>query len=194
MKKITVLFFSLFAVLLLAACGGGTILEDEGHAYFVTGNFAGWGDAIGLEDFRMEAIALNDDRVSSIRSDLRGATALYIFEATFPTTEAGWGPTYTVNGVSTFFDGNLTVKVVRTSAADTDIPLWWGPSPESGEIRNLTTDTLFMPKFIDDGSPDFDPEAGTGHWNDNPVVLEAGTYHIIFAVINGQRYMGAIKQ
>ena len=42
---------------------------------------------------------------------------------------------------------------------------------------------------------EYDPELGLGHWNDNPVVRGgAGTYHIIFAVIDGQRHIGAIKQ
>ncbi len=194
MKKFLLFIFALVTVFTLSACGGGSILEDEGYAYFTTGNFAGWGDAIGRESNRMEAVALNDARIASIRSDLSGATAVYVYEATFPTDAAGWGPEYQVNGEVTTFDGNLTVKVVRTTSEDQDIPLWWGPSPESGRINNLTPNVLFMPNYIDDNSPDYDADAKTGNWNDNPVVLEAGTYLIVFAVINGARYMGAIQQ
>lgn len=194
MKKFLLFVFALLTVFTLSACGGSRILEDEGYAYFTTGNFAGWGDAIGRESNLMEAVALNDERIASIRSDLSGATAVYVFEANFPTDAAGWGPEYNVNGTVQTFDGNLTVKVVRTTADDQDIPLWWGPSPESGEINNLTPDTLFMPRYIDDNSTDYDADAKTGNWNDNPVVLEAGSYLIVFAVINGQRYMGAIEQ
>ena len=194
MKKISVLFIFLMSMFALAACQSGGILEDEGHSYFVTGNFASWGDAIGRETNKMEAIELNDERVASIKGALSGATALYIFEATLPSDEAGWGETYKVDGVETFFDGNLTVKVVRTTADDEDVPLWWGPSPESGELFNLTPETLFMPQYIDENSPQRDPDLGLGHWNSNPVVMEAGTYYIVFAVINGQRHLGAIAK
>jgi hypothetical protein len=194
MKKLFLSLLALLALVTLTACGGGRVLEDEGNSYFATGNFAGWGDAIGRESNKMEAVALNDSRVAAISSELRGATALYILAIELPTTDAGWGETYTVNGASTFFNGNQTVKVVRTTSTDQDVPLWWGPSPESGQFNNLTPNTLFMPRYIDDNSPDYDADAGTGHWNTNPVALEPGNYYIVFAVINGARYMGLVAR
>ena len=194
MKKLLLSFLAIVALVTLTACGGGGILEDEGHSYFATGNFAGWGEAIGRQSNLMEAIELSDERVSSIRSDLRGATALYILAIDLPSADAGWGETYTVNGVSTLFNGNQTVKVVRTTSTDQDVPLWWGPSPESGRINNLTPDTLFMPEYIDDNSPDYNADEGTGHWNTNPVALESGSYYIVFAVIDGARYMGLVPR
>ncbi len=188
MKKLSIFTVLVFSIFLLAACGAGTILEREDASHFLTGNFAGWGDAIGVEQYKMEAIALNDDRVSSLRSDLRGATALYVLEATFPAGEAGWSANYTIDGVEYAFDGNLTFKVVRTASDDEEIPLWWGQSPESGKFNNLTPDVVYVPPFMEENID------GAGAWNDNPVVMEAGTYYIIFAEIGTDRYVGAIKK
>ena len=162
------------------------ILEIENASHFLTGNFAGWGEAIGNENYKMEAIALNDARVASIRRDLSGATALYILEVTFPAVEAGWTLNYKIDGVNRVFDGNLSFKVVRTSSTDEGIPLWWGQSPESGKFNNLTPNMIYVPPFTEENID------GAGAWNDNPVVLEAGTYYIIFAEIGSARYVGAI--
>ena len=187
MKKISMFLVALVALFALTACGGG-ILEDEGHSYFATGNFAGWDAAFGEDEYRMEAIALNDDRISSLRSDLRGADSLYIIEVTFPSDAAGWDVTYTIDGDERTFDGNLTMKIVRTTSDEEDIPLWWGQSPESGKFNNLTPDVMYVPPFLEENID------GAGAWNDNPVVFEAGTYYIVYAQIGTDRYVGAIKK
>lgn len=200
MKKFSLLAVLFLAVFALAACGGEDeddiddtiILEDTEHNYYVTGNFAGWGDAFGVEDYEMEAIALGDQRIADLRDDLVEAEYIYIIEATFPDEDPEWGGSYTIDGTVTEFHGNQTVKFGKTTTADPDIPLFWFPSPESGEVFNLTPDTLFIPNYIDENSEDYDPDLGTGHWNDNPIVLETGTYHIVYAYVDGQHWVGAI--
>ena len=187
MKKFSVLAVVLMALFVLAACGGG-VLADEEHSYFATGQFAGWDQAFGKDEYRMEAVALNDDRISDLRSDLRGADYIYVIEVTFPAGEAGWDVTYKIDGQTNTYDGNLTLKVVRTTEAEEDIPLWWGQSPESGKFNNLTPGTLYIPPFQEENIDE------AGAWNDNPVVLEAGTYYIVYAQVGTDRYVGAIKK
>ena len=174
MKKLVLLLVALFGAFALVGCVSGEVLVDDAHDYYVTGQFAGWGDAVGDEDFQMEAIARNDERIKSIVKETKDAQFIYIFEATFPSAAAGWtaGP-YKVDGVSNTYDGNLTFKVIRTNAGE-DIPNWWGQSPESGKFDNLTPETAFMPAFVETGTDD------SGAWNDNPVVLAAGTYYVVY--------------
>ncbi len=188
MKKISVFAVALLALFALAACGRGTILEDEGYSYFVTGQFAGWDAAFGEDEYRMEPIALNDDRISELSSDLKGADVLYIAEVTFPDGEAGWEVTYTIDGEEVTVDGNLTLKVVRTTSDEEDIPLWWGQSPESGKFNNLTPERLYVPPFMEENID------GAGAWNDNPIVFEPGDYYVVFAQIGTDRYVGVIPR
>jgi hypothetical protein len=187
MKKLMFVFVALFVAFALVGCGGGEILENSTKDFYATGNFAGWGDAAGNEEFKLEAIALNDSRVASIKGDLRGAVSLYVLEIVLPATEAGWTQTYTIDGVEVAFDGNLTVKVIRTEK-DGDIPEFWAQNPESGKIDNLTPTTMYIPPFVEENVD------GAGTWNDNPVALEAGTYYLVFAEFDGSRAMGLIKK
>jgi len=150
------------------------ILFIEGKDFYVTGNFAGWGDAPGNDLYMMTAIARNDERVKSIVDDLKGATAIYILEITLPATAAGWDVTYKIDGTVTVLDGNLTVKIIRTDADDV-VPNWWAQSPESGEIMSMTPATLYIPPFVEENVDQ------AGGWNDNPVALAAGTYYAVYA-------------
>ncbi len=176
MKRIVLMFVAVFAALALVACATTTteapILARADKDFYVTGNFNGWDTKA---DFKMEAIRVTDARVASIASQLTGATALYIMEITLPAEAAGWDITYKIDGVDTVFDGNLTVKVIRTPIDDPDTRDFWAQNPESGAITNLTPATLYMPTFQAENTD------GTGDHNSNPVAKAAGTYYAVFA-------------
>jgi hypothetical protein len=188
MKKLFGLFATLLLSFSLASCGGGTVLADASKDYYVTGNFAGWGDATSNPQQKMEAVALNDSRIAQVRSQLSAATAIYVLEIELPAAAAGWDVTYTINGVESKYDGNLTVKVIQTEAGD-DIPNYWAQNPESGRVNSLTPTTLYIPPFVEENVN------GAGTWNDNPVVIGgAGKYTLVFAIAPSVKYMGAIKR
>ncbi|HCZ24539.1 MAG TPA: hypothetical protein DHV05_06810 [Acholeplasmataceae bacterium] len=73
MKKLVLLLVALFGAFALVGCVSGEVLVDETHDYYATGQFAGWGDAVGNEDFKMTAIARNDERIESIVDETKGA-------------------------------------------------------------------------------------------------------------------------
>ena len=188
MKRVLSLILVLASVLTLAACG--KVLENTAKDYYAVGQFNGWGDAIGKEEYKMVAIKSSDDRVKSIKSQLKDATALYILQVVFPETAAGWHVTYTVDGTAKDFDGNLTIKIVRTLAGDKDSIDFWAENKESGLVKNLTIDTLIVPTYreVDD------VKDGLGTWGDNPCVKAAGTYNVVFVEYkDGSLAMGAIK-
>lgn len=173
MKKLVLLLVTLFGAFALVGCVSGEILADADHDYYITGQFEGWSG--NNEDYKMEAIARNDERIKSIVKETKGAEAIYITEVTFSAEAVGWtaGP-YKVGDVIKTYDGNLTFKVTQTNAGD-EVPNWWGQAPESGKIDNLTPETAFVPNFTEEEAFE-----GSGKWNDNPVVLEAGTYYVVY--------------
>jgi hypothetical protein len=183
MKKFIPLVLLLSAS--LASCGAAPILADADHNYFVTDNFAGWGDAptATKEDgttlkYVMEAVSVNDERVASVKSQLRNPEFLYVIEITLPETAAGWDVKYvrTSGGTEETFDGNLTVKILQVDVdAEVPVPNYWAQNPESGVVNNLTPSTLYIPPFFEEA-----PWEGAGDWNGNPVALAAGTYTVVF--------------
>ncbi len=187
MKKILGLLVVLTLVFTLVGCVSGEVLEDEAHDYYATGQFAGWGDATADSAYMMEAIARNDERIDSIVDETKDATALYILEIVLPDADADWTVTYTIDGEEVVVNGNLTVKVIQTDA-DSEVPNYWAQSPESGEITNLTPDTLYVPPFVESS------EDGSGGWNDNPIAFEAGTYYFVFVVFDGSKAMALIEK
>lgn len=185
MKKLFVLLLGLVLSIGLIGCANDPLV-NEAKDYYVTGNFNGW-DTIA-DTGLMVAIAKNDDRVASIKDQLDDVEFLYLKEITLPTDDAGWTVTYKINGTETTYNGNLTVKVIRTTAGDPDARDWWAQSPESGEIGNLTPDTLYIPPFVEENVD------SAGGWNDNPVAFEAGTYYAVFAEFtSGARALGLIE-
>lgn len=173
MKKLFLLVLVAIASFALVGCVSGEVLVDEAHDYYVTGQFAGWGDAPGNDDYLMEAIARNDERIDSIVKDTKDAKFLYLAEITLPAEDAGWEVTYTIDGEEVVVNGNQTVKMIRTDAGDI-VTNWWAQSPESGEMVNLTPDTFYIPPF-DDTDAD-----GGGDWNANPIAYEAGDYYFVY--------------
>jgi hypothetical protein len=187
MKKLVLLLVVLFGAFALVGCVSGTILADEAHDYYATGQFAGWGGAVGNEDYKMVAIARNDERIKSIVDDTKGAKYLYLLEITLPTGAAGWTVTYKIGGVEKVLDGNLTVKMIRTDPGD-EIHNWCGQSPESGKFDNLTPDTLYIPPFVEENVDQ------AGGWNDNPVAMEAGTYYLVYVKFETTQAFALIKK
>ena len=175
MKKLLVLLLALVFSFGLVACSNEPLANAD-KDYYATGQFNGWDT---VETGKMVAIAKNDERVSSIKGELKDVEFLYLLEATLPDGDAGWTVTYTIEGTETTVNGNLTVKIIRTTAGDPDARDWWAQSPESGEITNLTPDTLYIPPFVEENV------GGAGGWNDNPIAFEAGDYYIVFAEFEG---------
>lgn len=183
MKKLLLLALGLILSIGLTGCVSDEVLVNADKDYYATGQFNGW-DTVASG--KMTAIARSDERIESIVKETKGATALYLVEATLPATDAEWTVTYKIDGTVTELNGNLTVKIVRTTKDDSDARDWWAQSPESGKIENLTPDTLYIPPFVEE---DVDQAGG---WNDNPVALEAGDYYIVFAEFEDSRGLALV--
>lgn len=189
MKKLLVVLLAVFSVFGLTACNN-EVLASENKDYYVTGNFNGWA---AKDDAKMTAIAISDDRVASIKKELKGVEVLYLLEVTLPSTLADWsvGP-YTIDGEEVSVNGNLTVKVIRTAKDDKDVVDFWAQNKESGKITNITPDTLYIPTYAETVTD------GSGTWADNPIAYEAGTYYVIFAEkgagLDAVRMLGLIKK
>ncbi len=172
-----------------APVDGNTILKDYDRDYYATGQFNGWW---AHSSFKMEATSIDDERITSIAEQLEGVHSLYILEITLPSEEAMWEQTYTIDGVEVTFNGNLALKVICTEKDDDSLIYYWAQNVESGAITNLTPNTLFIPKYIEE-NPD-----GDGTWADNIFAKEAGTYYLVFAEKgagkNIVRYIGLIKK
>lgn len=183
MKKLLVAVLTLVLSLGLVGCNT-KILENMEKDYYATGNFNGWDTKA---EGKMEAISISDERVSSIKADLKGAESLYLLEIVLPADDAGWTVEYKIDGTVTTLNGNLTVKVIRTPKDDPDTRDFWAQNPESGKIDNLTPATLYIPPYVEENVD----QAGT--WNDNPVAKAAGTYYIVFAEFDGSKAMALIE-
>lgn len=159
------------------------ILVNLEKDYYATGNFNGWNTVVSG---KMESISRFDSRVSSIIDELVGVNYLYILEITIPAESSGWNVVYKIDGVNQSFDGNLTLRIIRTDAGDPDSRDFWAQSSESGKIDNLTPSTLYIPTYAESVSD------GSGTWNDSSVALVAGTYYIVFAEFDESKAMGLI--
>jgi len=178
----------------LAACGGKAV-EDPGHNYRVTGHFADWTSNYSGE-FMMTCVSKSDARIKAVKGALKDAQYVYLYEYTPNMAKAaGWNVEYT--GASIKLDGVFAVKFIRLNPDPSESSGWaydmWIPSKEAGGIKNLSPDTLFVPKDRSDEERDASKD-GLGSWNDNPVLLKgAVTYYVVFAVFKDKsRGMGAV--
>jgi uncharacterized repeat protein (TIGR02543 family) len=163
--------------------------------YYITGQFANWNDAIGNPDYLMIPTTHEDDRLISIADRLITAEEVYAIDVYLPEGDPGWGETYRVNDELTYFSGNFTFKFISTSFEDNQTYVnWWGPSPLSGEIYNLTPETYYMPQYISEFDDNYDPGLFLGHSNSNPAAFEPGYYTMVVAIMDGQYWLGAVKQ
>lgn len=161
------------------------------YDYYVTGNFAGWHETFGDPDYHFQMTHIDDPDISSLRDQLINADNIYTVDVQIPEETAGWDFSYTIDGSEVVFDGNLTIKFAKTETIYGDaIPIWWAPSPESGQVYNLTPETLFMPNYVGPNSEDY--IEGLGDWHHHPLVYEPGIYRIVLSEIDGSLYLGAI--
>lgn len=198
MKKIVTLVLvamvAMSCVFALAACAKP--LEDPEFSYTITGNFNGWHVNTDAADdtkldakYQMEAISVNDARVKSIKGQLKDAQYLYIVEHTCVNEGAGWTITYTLSegGREITVDGNMAIKVLKTKFTSVgDVSSWeqnWLPDAGNTNVRSLTPDTLYCPPHSESAT-----YPGSGAWNDNPIILEAGTYYVVFATFADGTY------
>lgn len=205
MKKIvTLVLVAMLAVsclFALAACNKP--LANPDYDYVITGAFNGWGvpftdeskTAID-EKYHMEAIAISDKRVASIKDQLVDVQYIYIVEHTVTDTGAGWdfGYALTEGAEVTKFDGNQAIKVIKTKYTEVEgIGAWeqnWLPDAGNTTFKSLTPDTLYMPPHSE--KPAYE---NSGAWNENPAVLKAGTYYIVFVEFtDGTFGLGAIAK
>ncbi|MDL2292463.1 hypothetical protein LJC17_02605 [Acholeplasma sp. OttesenSCG-928-E16] len=191
MKKVLTLLVALVAAVSLVACTTN-FTADDAHDYYVTGQFAGWGDATAKPEFKMEAVASDaDERVASIKADLKKAVHVYIIELTFAVdASVDWTVDYTINGEAKSLNGNLAVKFLQTNAGE-EAPNWWGQNKESGEFKSLTPSTIYFPPYRE---TDTAGDLG-GTWADNPVMLAEGTYYIVYVQYSATSHaVAAIKK
>ncbi len=207
MKKIVTLalvaMLAVSCVVAMAACAPEEPLANPDYEYIITGNFNGWGVPFTDESkttidpvYHMEAIAVSDARVASIKDKLANAQYLYIVEHTVTDTGAGWnfGYALTAGAEKTTFDGNQAIKVIKTKYTEVEgIGAWeqnWLPDAGNTTVVSLTSDTLYCPPHSE--QPTYE---NSGAWNDNPAVLKAGTYYIVFVeYTDGTFGIGAIAK
>jgi len=197
MKKsnIAVLSVSLLVVFAVIFTACGKAAPDPNFNYRVTGHFANWGSNYD-EKFMMTPVAKSDARIKPIKSELKDAQYIYIYEYT-PNlnNSANWNVTYSGPGIS--LNGVFAVKFIRLAKDPGESSGWrfdmWMPSAESGGLKNLSEDTLFTPKNRSDEERDAAKD-GYGSNNDNPVLLKGSVpYYIVFAVFKDKsRGMGAV--
>ena len=216
-KLVTILLVAMLAVscvFALAACDGKfseEVLADADHEYTITGEWNGWRPNFDKDDstkldakYMMKAVSLTDEIFTSskaakkVRKDLRdsngGAKFVYVIEYTFVNEGATWDIKYaTSEGAEVqTWNGNMAIKVLRNTynTAAQDWTQDWLPNAGDTNLRSITPDTLYMP-------PHSEAELweNSGAWNNNPVVLEAGTYYIVFAAFtDGTFGLGAIAK
>jgi hypothetical protein len=192
---------TIFLAALMAICvmviftGCDRATPDPNYNYRVTGHFAGWGSHFESQ-FMMENVARSDARIRPLRSALRNAQHIYLWEYTpNQANAAGWTVDYAGPNIS--LDGMYAVKFIRLIPDDFEASGWmfnmWIPSAEAGGITNLSPDTLFTPRNRSDEERDAARD-GLGSNNDNPVLLRGPvSYYIVFAVMNDRsRAMGAV--
>lgn len=179
MKKLLTFVFALVAVLGLASCGKAAVNPDKD--YYAVGAFNGWGDSVGKAEAKMEAVA----SVKGLK--IKNAKYIYAVDCTFSADPAGWSET--IGEVE--YDGNLAIKVVRTAAGDPESIDFWAQNKESGEVKNLSPETLVLGKYRETDTE----EDGLGTWGSNAFVKEAGTFTIVFVEFaDGSLGMGAVKK
>jgi len=177
-----------------AACDSKPV-EDPAHNYRVTGHFADWGSNYASQ-FMMTCVSKSDPRIKDIKGALKDAQYVYLYEYTPNLSKAaGWNVEY--SGANIKLDGVYAVKLIRLNPDSLETSGWaydmWIPSTEAGGVKNLSPDTLFVPKDRSDEQRDAAKD-GLGSCNDNPVLLKGAVpYYVVFAVFKDKtRGMGAV--
>ncbi len=191
-------FIGLFlASLLLVGCGGKTVLVDEASDYYVTGSFAGWGDATKPANegkYLLTAVAVNDARVKPLKKLVKKATLLYVYENLELKADQEWTNEARINegdAETVVVNGGTSIKVLQTGKGE-EAPVFWAQNKESGPVQNLTPETLYLAPYQEGEKWD-----KSGDWASNPFALEAGNYTVVWAKLPGAEVatwaMGLIK-
>jgi hypothetical protein len=200
MKTRKIALFAALAVIAvitlgLTACGGGKVVEDPDHKYRITGHFADWGSNYEGE-FMMTCVSKSDARIKAVKGALKDAQYIYLYEYTPDMSKAaGWKMEYP--GANVSLDGVFAAKVIRLNPDSYESSGWafdmWIPSTEAGGVKNLSPDTMFVPKDRSNEERDAAGD-GLGSYNDNPALLKGAVpYYIVFAVFKDKsRGMGAV--
>jgi len=197
MKKSNIAVLSVLLLVVFAAVFTACekAAPDPNFNYRVTGHFANWGSNYD-EKFMMTPVAKSDPKLKPIKSELKDAQYIYIYEYTpNQNSLAGWNVSYAGPGIN--MDGIFAVKFIRLSKDPSEPSGWmfdmWMPSAEAGGLKNLSPDTLFTPKNRSDEERDAAKD-GYGSNNDNPVLLKGSVpYYVVFAVFKDKsRGMGAV--
>jgi len=180
----------------LAACDSKAV-PDPAHNYRVTGHFADWGSNFD-SNFMMTNVSKSDARIKAIKGALKDAEYVYIYEYTPNLSKsAGWNVEYSGATPPISLDGVYAVKIIRLNPDSLEPSGWaydmWVPSTEAGGVKNLSPDTMFVPKDRSDEERDAAKD-GLGSCNDNPVLLKGAVpYYIVFAVFKDKsRGIGAV--
>ena len=188
--------FAVIAIIALglAACDSKAV-EDPAHNYRVTGHFADWGSNYA-GGFMMTPVSKSDARIKAIKGALKDAQYIYLYEYTPNMSRAaGWNVEYP--GANVKLDGVFAVKIIRLNPDALESSGWafdmWVPSTEAGGVKNLSPDTIFVPKDRSNEERDAAGD-GLGSYNDNPVLLKGPvTYYVVFAVFKDKsRGIGAV--
>jgi len=192
--KSSALALIIISALGLTACGGKAV-EDPEHKYRVTGHFADWASNYAGE-FMMTSVSKSDARLKAVKGALKDAQYVYVYEYTpNMSNAAGWDVEYP--GANIKINGVFAVKIIRLNPDSSESSGWafdiWIPSTEAGGVRNLSPDTLFVPKDRSNEERDAAGD-GLGSYNDNPVLLKGPvSYYIVFAVFKDKsRGIGAV--
>ncbi|MDR0314085.1 MAG: hypothetical protein LBI14_10885 [Treponema sp.] len=197
MRKSCITVLSVLVLLAVASAfiGCDKATPDPNYNYRVTGAFADWGSNFE-QRFMMTNVAKSDERLKSISSALKDAQYVYIYDYT-PNASGAAGWTVDYSGPRISVDGRFAVKLIRLEK-DTSDPSGWGfnmwmPSTESGGLKNLNPDVMFVPMDRSDEARDAARD-GMGSNNDNPVLLKGDVgYYIVFAVFKDRsRGIGAV--
>jgi len=190
MKKWAV---ALLALILTCTMGGCSMAaaKDKLHDYYVTGEFASWGDAVGNEAFKMEPTTRGDSRIRKLRRGLRKARLIYVAEhIKISETGADWTVDYVGEEddvpVLLQADGNQSLKWFRVLRDEIDPDLWF-QSPASGPVKNLSPQLLYIPEYAES------TELGVD-WNDMCVVLKPGSYTVVLALMKDNTWVAGLIQ
>ena len=196
MKKSIIAVLSVLLLVTLAAvftsCG---VKADPRYNYRVTGAFADWGPHYEAK-FMMTQVAASDKRLAPIKSELKNAQYIYVYEYT-PDRDnpAGWYIEYTGAGIRV--DGIQGIKFIRLSANPSEPSGWahdaWMPSTEMRGFRSITPDTIYVAPDRTDEARDAAGD-GLGSVNDNPALLKgARPYLVVLAIYkDGSKGIGAV--
>ncbi len=189
-RRVILIIFIGFLVGANLACNDSRdiILEHPYKTYCILGEFNEWENSCEQNKYIFQPTSITDERVSEVYDQIKNSTLLYILSIDFSIfEEATWSFEYTIGDMKEVLNGALAFKVIRVEKDHTDYINYWIPSRESGEVKNLTSNQLFLPSYFED-------DIGSGSWNDNAYVLKKSNYYIVLAYQDETYSIGIIEK